>query len=214
MNHKLPKKLKSFLIATACFIPFALSINLLSWQYKLISGGFPGYALVVNYLTGVSVGTFLIFINTIVLLANFLFVGKTAGVKGVYGYIILSLLIDSTRNILNLSQFTSTNLFFNIISISLQGLICGSVIGIIIFLGYSFGSYSSLVLLINKFWKITAPPYFFLMDIILAFITTYFFGIERGLLLLLNAVVFFVAFKYTLRFLRLKTVNTTEVVKD
>lgn len=199
------KEIKPFLITSLCFIPFALSINLLSWQYKLVSGGFPGYALVVNYLTGISVGTFLIVINTIVLLANFIFVGKTSGIKGVYGYILLSLMIDFIRKILNLSQFISTNLYFNIFLSSLQGFIAGSVIGVIIFFGYSFGSYSSLVLLVNKFWKISPPAFFFLMDFILSVITLYFFGIEIGLLLLLNSVVFFLVFKYTLQLLNLSS---------
>jgi uncharacterized membrane-anchored protein YitT (DUF2179 family) len=198
---KFSKEIKEFVLATLCFIPFALSINLLSWQYKLVSGGFPGYALVTNYLTGVSVGTFLIILNTIVLLANFLFVGKTSGIKGVYGYVAVSFLIDYTKPFFNLSQHVHSSLLFNIGAMSLQGLIAGSVIGVIIYFGYSFGSYSSLIFLVNKFWKIAPPPFFFLMDTILSVITIYFFGVERGVLLLINAVIFFFAFKYTLQLL-------------
>lgn len=195
------REVRDFLISTVCFIPFALSINLFSWQYKLVSGGFPGYALVVNYLTGVSVGTFLIIINTLVLIANFIFVGKKTGIKGVYGYIFFSVMIDFTKRALHLSQNLHTTLYFNILSSSLQGLIAGSIIGVIIYFGYSFGSYSSLILLVHKLWKIKPPQFFFLMDSILSIITIYFFGIEKGALLLLNAAVFFVAFKYSLQLL-------------
>ena len=214
MTRKLNKELFPFLISTICFIPFALSINYFSWQFRLVSGGFPGYALVVNYLTGFSVGTFLLLINTIVLIANFLFVGKTQGLKGVYGYVFLSLIIDFTRKAANLTQFNSTNLVFNIFSLSAQGLIGGIAIGIIIGLGYSFGSYSSLVLLINKFWKITSPAFFFLMDFILAIITSYFFGIQRGILLLINAVIFYFAFKYTLKCLKFLKRAYSDVSSD
>lgn len=201
------KEVRDFLIATFCLIPFALSINLFSWQYKLVSGGFPGYALVTNYLTGISVGTFLIVINTLVLLANFLFVGKPSGIKGVYGYVFFSFVVDFTKNFLHLSQHVNTSLPFNLFSSSLQGFIAGTLIGVIIYFGYSFGSYSSLILLINKFWKIKPPQFFFLMDFILSIITTYFFGIERGGLLLLNAAVFFFAFKYSLQLLNLTKIK-------
>lgn len=200
-QKNIQKEVRDFLIATLCLIPFALSINIFSWQYKLVSGGFPGYALVTNYLTGISVGTFLIIINTLVLLANFLFVGKTSGIKGVYGYVFFSFIVDFTKNLLHLSQHVNTSLPFNLFSSSIQGLIAGSVIGVIIYFGYSFGSYSSLILLVNKFWKIKPPQFFFLMDCILSVIATYFFGLERGGLLLLNAAVFFFAFKYSLQFL-------------
>ena len=200
------KEIRAFIIATICFIPFALSINVFSWQYKLISGGFPGYALVVNYLTGISVGTFLLIINTLVLLANFVFVGKKTGIKGVYGYIFFSVMVDFTKKALHLTQNLHTNLPFNIFSSTVQGLVAGSLIGVIIYFGYSFGSYSSLILLVNKLWKIKPPQFFFLMDSILSVITIYFFGIEKGLLLLLNAAVFFVAFKYSLQFL-----NTSKI---
>ena len=196
------REVTDFFVATICFIPFALSINVFSWQYRLVSGGFPGYALVVNYLTGLSVGTFLLIINTLVLLANFLFVGKKTGIKGVYGYIFFSLMVDFTKNVLHLRQTLHASLLSNIFSSSLQGLIAGSIIGIIIYFGYSFGSYSSLILLVNKVWKIKPPQFFFLMDSILSIITIYFFGVEKGLLLLLNAVIFFIAFTYSLRVLK------------
>lgn len=205
------KELRDFIIATICFIPFALSINLFSWQYKLISGGFPGYALVVNYLTGVSVGTFLIIINTLVLAANFLFVGKKTGVKGVYGYIFFSVLVDFSKKVLHLTQNLHTTLSFNIFSSSMQGLIAGSLIGVIIYFGYSFGSYSSLILLVNKLWKIKPPQFFFLMDSILSVITIYFFGVEKGALLLLNAVIFFFAFKYSLQILNSTKIRSREL---
>jgi len=205
--NQIRKGIKPFIIASVCFVPFALSINLLSWQYKLVSGGFPGYGLVVNYLTGFSVGIFLLIINTLVLFLNFIFVGKTAGIKGVYGYVWLSFLIDFTRKYMGLTQHLNTPFLFNTLVLSFQGLVAGSLIGVIIFLGYSFGSYSSLVLLVNKLWKIAPPPFFFLMDFVLAIITAYFFGIDRALLLLINATLFFIAFNYTLKFSREKVLK-------
>lgn len=195
-------EIKPFIIASVCFVPFALSINLLSWQYKLVSGGFPGYGLVVNYLTGFSVGVFLLIINTLVLLLNFIFVGKTTGIKGVYGYIWLSFLIDFTKKYLSLTQHLNTTFIFNLFCLAAQGVVAGTLIGVIISLGYSFGSYSSLVLLVNKFWKIASPQFFFLMDFILSIVTAYFFGVDKGLLLMVNATLFFLAFKATLKILK------------
>jgi uncharacterized membrane-anchored protein YitT (DUF2179 family) len=175
-----------------------LSINLLSWQYKLVSGGLPGYGLAINYVTGFPVGMFLLIINTVILALSFVIAGKTAGFRGVYGYAFLSIFIDLSRSLLNLKQIALADLPSSILLTTLQGIIAPIGIAIVMANGYTFGSYSSMVPIINKFLKISAPKFFFVMDFILTIITLFFFGVKVAGLLLLNAAVFFIVFKYAL----------------
>ena len=113
MSKATTEEIYRLVISTIGIIILGLAINLLSWQFRLVSGGLPGYGLVVNYLTGISVGTFLLISNTIVLLVSLLVTDKTAGFRGIYGYVFLSLFIDVSHD-------------------------------------YSFGSYSSMLPVINK----------------------------------------------------------------
>jgi uncharacterized membrane-anchored protein YitT (DUF2179 family) len=69
------KKYKDFIISTIGITGLALSIDIFSWQFKLISSGLPGYALIVNYLTGFSVGGMLFIANSIVLITAFFYCG-------------------------------------------------------------------------------------------------------------------------------------------
>jgi uncharacterized membrane-anchored protein YitT (DUF2179 family) len=200
MKNVLNKKsVYSFLFSTLGILILALSINLLSWQFKLVSSGLPGYALAVNYLSGFPVAYALLIANTIILLLNFILVGKTAGIKGIYGYITLSIFIELTKSVLNLKQFELNNFAIQTLLLCAQGLIAPIGISLAIVNKYSFGSYSSLIPIVDKFYKISPPVMFFVLDAILTIIITIFFGWEKGLLLLINAGVFFVSFKYSLK---------------
>ena len=191
---------KAFFFSTLGILILALCINLLSWQFKLVSGGLPGYALTLNYLSGTPVGVSLLIANTVILLLNFLIVGKTAGIKGVYGYVILSVFIELTKGLLNLQQIDLVNFIDKAILIFLQGLIAPLGISFVIVNNYSFGSYSSLIPLVNNFYKISPQLLFLFLDAILTLLITIFLGWEKGLLLLINSTVFYLSFKYSLKF--------------
>lgn len=185
-----------FFVSVLGMILLALSINLLSWQFRLISGGMPGYALMVNYLSGISVGTVLLVVNTIVLAVSFLVVGRLVGAKAVFGYIFLSVCIDLTRSLLNLAQVELDSFMVNALLLVVQGLLAPVGISMVLASGYSFGSYSTLIPIIEKYRKVNAPLLFWSFDTILAVIVLLVFGIEKGAYLFINAIVFYFSFKY------------------
>lgn len=75
------RNLKSFFISILGITILGLSISLISWRYRLVTSGLPGYALIVNYSTKISVGSALLIGNTIILLLALLIAGKTAGLN-------------------------------------------------------------------------------------------------------------------------------------
>jgi len=192
------KEIRKLIYSSLGIIILGSAINLLSWRYKLISSGLPGYALSFNYLTHFSVGQFLFISNSLILALSFLIAGKTSGLRGVYGYTLLSIFIDYPRRLFNLSQIVIASLPLNILLVILQGLIAPIGIAVVMANGYSFGSYSSMMPIVNKFSNISAPKFFLITDAILSLITFYFFGFQSALLLLLNATTFFIVFNKAL----------------
>ena len=210
-NSKLLLELHRLLMTILGLMLLGLSINLLSWQFKLVSSGMPGYGLAINYLTGISVGKFLLLANTAILLIAFVAAGKGVGVRGVFGYIFLAVFIDLSRNLLGLEQIEISSFATNTMIIGLQGLVAPIGIALVISHGYSFGSYSSMLPIVQKFRKIYPPTFFFVLDLILVFITLFFFGLERSLLLLINAVIFMVSFKYFLSLFQMNISNIERI---
>lgn len=56
---------------------YALTVTLFLLPSNLMSSGTTGIALVVNHLTGLSISTFVLFFNIIMLVMGLLFIGKT-----------------------------------------------------------------------------------------------------------------------------------------
>jgi uncharacterized membrane-anchored protein YitT (DUF2179 family) len=174
-----------------------LSINYFSWKFELVSGGMPGYALTVNYISGLSVGVFLILVNTVILFLNYLIAGKTAGLRGIFGYIFLSILIDSTVGFMG-DRVENIGAIPSLILMILQGMTAAFGIAIVLANGYTFGSYSSIVPIIARFREVNAPIFFLVMDGILTFITIFTQGWASAFYLFVNSIVFFIVFKYSL----------------
>ena len=200
MNNRLFDEAARLLAASVGIMLLALSINYFSWKFLLVSGGFPGYALDINYLSHFPVGTFLLILNTIVLVLSFFIAGKTAGLRGVYGYVFLSFFIDWSKTMLHIRQTPDPLLFHNVIYTILQGATAPAAIALVMANGYSFGSYSSVMPIIRKFSSISAPRFFLIMDSILALLTFFLFGLQRAVLMYVNAGVFFVVFRKALPF--------------
>lgn len=200
-GENVKNELHRLILSTIGIIMLGTAINLLSWKYKLVSGGFPGYALNINYLTGFPVGKSLLIANTAVLILSLLVAGKTAGLRGIYGYTFLSVFIEVSKGLLNLQQIETSLIFTNLLLTSLQGFIAPIGIALVIVSGYSFGSYSSVIPIIDRFKKIPAPVTFLFFDLILAVLTLYFFGFEKAIFMLVNALVFYLTFNQTLKVL-------------
>lgn len=198
------KQLRQFVISTLGITILGLSISLISWKYKLVTSGLPGYALLVSYFTNVSVGTILIIMNTCILILALIIAGKSSGIKGTFGYLYLSVVIDLSKKILSMTQVAISSIPMNVILYIVQGLIAACAIGFVLHNGYSFGSYSSMLPIADKFIKISPAKFMFILDSILVVITGYFLGFDKGVYLLINAFAFFLSLNFTTQFLNRK----------
>jgi uncharacterized membrane-anchored protein YitT (DUF2179 family) len=190
MKNQIAKELKRFIPATLAFTTLALTINLLSWRYTLVSGGFPGYGLFISYLTNLSVGTVLFILNSIIFIITFLVAGKKTGLRALFGYIFFSFIIDYTRQLLQLNQVTIQNDITSFYLLAIQGLLAGGSVAVFIKSGYSAGGWGTVVFAIQKYIKITPQKFFLTMDILLSVLVAFQYGIIKGLLLFVNAFTF------------------------
>ena len=203
MKTKVHKgELTLFLIANVGIIFLTISINFLAWKYRLVSAGITGYALAASYLLPFSVGTLLLIMNGIILLANVLILGKSAGLKAFYGYITFSLMIDLTRTMFQLKKTPVDSFFTQFVFLSLLAVCIAVFISLIIATGYSVGSYSALYPLINKYYRLSAAHLFFIGDAILTIITLFLFGAEKAALLFLHTLILSFSLKYALPFIK------------
>jgi len=196
---------KRFIVSTIGITVLGLSISLISWHFKLVTSGLPGYALILNYLTRFPLSTGLFIANTVILLIALILAGKSAGIKGIYGYTLLSLVIAFSKSAFSLTQVQLDSLLLNVFLYILQGSIAAFAISFVVYNKFSFGSYSSLLPITDKYWPITPPKLFFVLDFILSLITAYYFGIQTGIFLLINAGAFFLVFRFTLKCLNRAT---------
>lgn len=191
------KETKPFMVVSFSIIIYALFANLLSWQFRLVSGGFVGYGLLISYLTSWPVGLLLLIINTILIGVAFITSGKGMGLRVTYGYILISVAIDFFRNVLALEQ-SQVLLVDKILFTSLFGVIGGITIGTVVHYKYGVGGYTLIFHIINSFKKVSAPKLFLILDIVLGTLSWLFFGWQTALGLMTNSVVFYFAMKWTM----------------
>jgi uncharacterized membrane-anchored protein YitT (DUF2179 family) len=193
---------KRFLFASAGIMLYGIFINILAWQFRLVTGGFPGYALLFNYLTSFPVGQIVLVFNTMLFIITFLFFGKGMSARGVYGYTLLSLSIDISRQLMQLHPISTLPLMHQILYNGMFGVIGGLSISMAVFAGYNVGGYTILSLMINKLKKIPHENVFLIFDVILGLCTAFLFGWTAAVVLAANAIAFYFSWRYSMRLLR------------
>lgn len=177
------------LLTTLANLAVAVLVNILAWRFQLVSGGLTGYALFLNLITPFSTGTLLLGMNLVLLLIAVVTIGKGPGLRGVYGFVSLSFFIDITRNLLQFQQVATPSFLATLILITLLSIGMGAAISVVLANNYSVGAYSTLYMIVKKWIDVPAQNLFFLLDFVLAILTGIVFGFEKGVLLIVNAVV-------------------------
>ncbi len=101
-----------------CFI-YALAINFFNVPNQIAQGGFSGLAIVINYLTGLPVGTINLALNIPILLIALKFIGKKFVLKTLWVTVLLSVSIDLVALIPY--EYTGDKLLASIFSGTLLG---------------------------------------------------------------------------------------------
>lgn len=156
-----------------------------------------GYSQFISYLSGLNSALVLFFLNFINITLSFILGTRKLGFKAVYGFIFIAIFIELTRTIFNLEQTTNPKLIDNTLPIFLNAL--GSAIGVMFCIktGYSTGSFSTLYLVVKKYYPVLSAPFFMSsLDIVLILLTLRYFSLDKSLMVLINTTIFILCYKF------------------
>lgn len=129
----------------------------------IVSGGVTGLCTVIQYGTGFPLYLSYGIINMLLLLAGFVILGKSFGIRTIYALAVITLMLDFIP-LLELPVLTLKDGFLNPIIASFT-----EAIGISIILNYggSSGGTDIIALILNKFWNITLGRVYMILDILI-----------------------------------------------
>ena len=167
------------LITTGTFLA-AIAVGVFLAPHSIVSGGVSGIAIIINKFTGFPIGVAVFLMNVPLFVAGAIFLGKSFGIKSLYGAFIFSIFMDAVSTRVLLTE--------NILMSSLfGGVLLGIGFGLIFLTGATTGGTDILAAIGNKLVPlIDLGKWFFIFDIIIILSGTLFL---RNTELLLSGIV-------------------------
>lgn len=161
--------LKQTILSTAgdyLIITLGVVMYTFAWSAMLIpngiaSGGLTGACTILNFATGIPVYLSYIVINSLLILAGALILGKGFGFKTLYAIGISTLFLDLMANWDFLHIFFDNKLLLVVVAAIIESI----GISFILARGGSTGGTDIVALIINKFWPISLGKVFLFLDL-------------------------------------------------
>lgn len=178
--------MKTFLsylgIAFGSFLS-AFGLNYFIVANGLAEGGFTGLALVIHYLTNLSIGSILIVLNTPLFVISWIMWGKKFVFKSLIGVAAISIAIDLTSAF----SFKTHDL---LLAALYGGVLSGVGIGIVLRSGATTGGVDIIARLIYEKLGISMGKVYFCFDFTIISLVAILFGLEKALYTLVALYVF------------------------
>ncbi len=169
MKSKFIKTVKEYGIIAAGVLIAALGISQFLAPHNIVSGGVSGLAIVINEITGFPIGVSVLLMNIPLFIAGVFFLGKSFGIKSLYGAFLFSLFLDATATDFILTDDLLMSAVFG-------GALIGIGFGFIFLTGATSGGTDILAALFHNFIPfIDIGKWFFIIDIVIISIGTIFF---------------------------------------
>ncbi len=155
------EKLKEYALITVGSMLAAVGISLFLAPHAVVSGGVSGIAIIINKFTGFPIGVSVLLMNVPLFVAGAIFLGKSFGIKSLYGAFIFSLFLDAAATDIILTQNILMSALFG-------GTLLGIGFGLIFLTGATTGGTDIVAALGNKaIPAIDLGKWFFICDIII-----------------------------------------------
>ena len=159
--NKILKHIKEYALITAGTFVSAVGISLFLVPHAVVSGGVSGIAIIINRFTGFPVGVAVLLMNIPLFIAGAIFLGKSFGIKSLFGAFIFSLFLDATSTNVILTQNILLSALFG-------GTLLGIGFGLIFLTGATTGGTDIVAALGHKaIPAIDLGKWFFICDIII-----------------------------------------------
>lgn len=176
-NTHLSQTLRTILTVLTGNFLYALAVKLFLLPSGLITGGTTGIALVITQLTGLSVSTFVLFFNLVMLILGFLALGKqfaATTVVSTFAYPLCLKLLDHLAGGLVLTRDPLLCAVFS-------GLGIGVSLGIVIRAGASTGGMDIPPLVLYKTLRIPISASMYAFDVVILLMQALFYPAEKVL---------------------------------
>lgn len=151
----------------------------------ILDGGITGISMILNQLTHKSISLFIIFINLPFLLLGFKQLGWRFFVRGIYGMVLFSIMLELFRDI---PEITNTEL----LAVVFGGVLLGAGVGTVLRYGGCLDGTEIVALLLSKKTNFSVGQIIFAINIAIYISAGLLFGWDRALYSLLT---YFITFK-------------------
>lgn len=180
MKNELLTVKRMFLILLGSFIS-AIAVNMFFIPFKLLSGGIGGISLIIQYLSGIPAGYFIILLNIPLFIFSLKEIDRQFTILTVFGTVAQSIFLILTKNISS---------YFHLKDILLSGIYGGVLQGVA--MGIIFSNHGSLAgadiisVIMRKKYDYDVGKINFVINLIIISIGSIFFGLEKGLYTLMS----------------------------
>ncbi|UFS62051.1 YitT family protein [Sulfurimonas sp. HSL-3221] len=128
MTTKIIKELRRYLQILIGGMVLAAGVTLFLVPNHITSGGTPGMAILVNYFTGISIGTIMLSINIPMVLMSMKFIGRGYAFRTVFAIVVIAMSADMFLEMLKLPALTQEPLLGAVFG----GMLIGLGVGLIV----------------------------------------------------------------------------------
>ncbi|MBC5744075.1 YitT family protein [Lachnospiraceae bacterium MD308] len=197
------KTILSVLVVILGNILYALAVKLFLLPAGLVTGGTTGIGLAVNHAAGISVATFVLIFNVIMLATGYVILGKQFALTTIVSTFTYPLALNVLERLLG-DVVLTTDIFICTI---FSGLGIGLALGIVIRAGASTGGMDIPPLVLNHYFKIPVSAGLYFFDFIILLVQAYFQPPEK----VFYGIVLVIIYTLTLDKLLLMGTTRTEV---
>lgn len=174
-----------FFMITIGAIIAAFAIEVFLVPNTILDGGMIGVGIIINNLSGVSLGLLTIVLNLPFILIGLKKMGKMFVIKSIYAMIVFSVFIEIFEGI-----YEATDEY--LLAVSFGGVILGMGVGLVIRFGGCLDGTETVAILLNKRFDMPVGRTVLIFNIIIYSVASILFGFDRGMYSLLT---YFVASK-------------------
>ncbi|WP_444995194.1 YitT family protein [Aliikangiella sp. IMCC44359] len=175
-------ELKNLLLITFGSTLLASGVTLFLLPAKIATGGTPGMAIIVHFLTSISTGTAMLLITVPLLIAGFKFIDLKFALRSLYSIIVTSILVDFLPLVLNFPSINSL-----LLSTLYGGIFVGAGVGFILKGHASAGGTSIIARIVSHYSHIKPAQTILILDVLIIItISTIFSNLELALWSMLN----------------------------
>ncbi len=168
-----------FLISSICIFIMALNYNLFFLRHDIVSGGVSGVATIAHGLLNITPGTTILVFNILMIVVSYLLLGpKTTG-HTIIGSIMYPIFVGISYPIAT-KLYAYTSFSELIVVVLISGFIYGFFNGMIYRMDYSTGGMDTLILIVNKYFKISTGAASLIVNVIIIILGAFLFGIEKA----------------------------------